>query len=66
VSLLVIGMFVITAAEIPQIINYQGKVTDVSGNPVADGSYTMRFRIYDQFVGGIPLWDSGNQTVSVA
>jgi hypothetical protein len=48
------------------MINYQGKVTDASGNPVSDGSYTMRFRIYDQFIGGTPLWDSGNQSVNLA
>jgi len=56
----------LASADIPQVISYQGKVTDTSGNPVADGSYTMRFRIYDAVTGGTLLWDSGARTVSVA
>jgi len=54
------------SGEIPELTSYQGKVTDLSGNPVADGSYSMRFRIYNVSTGGSPLWDSGIQTVSVA
>ncbi|MCU0612799.1 MAG: hypothetical protein MUE60_13555, partial [Candidatus Eisenbacteria bacterium] len=53
-------------AEIPQVISYQGKVTDGSGNPVADNTYTLRFRIYDAAAAGTMLWDSGNQNVAVA
>ena len=53
-------------AEIPQVISYQGKVTDSSGDAIADGTYTMRFRIYDAVTGGTMEWDSGNQTVSVS
>ena len=52
-------------AEIPQLVSYQGKVTDGSGTPVADGTYTMRFRIYDQLIGGTLLWDSTNLNVDV-
>ncbi|MBN1423775.1 hypothetical protein JXA88_04390, partial [Candidatus Fermentibacteria bacterium] len=52
-------------AEIPQVISYQGKVTDAAGTPVADGAYTMRFRIYDAVSAGTLLWDSGAQPVSV-
>ena len=53
-------------AEIPQVISYQGKVTDSVGNPVADNTYTMRFRIYDAVTGGSLLWDSGVRNVAVA
>jgi hypothetical protein len=53
-------------AEIPQVISYQGKVTDTSGNPVADGNYTMRFRIYDAVSAGTLKWDSGAQSVGVS
>jgi hypothetical protein len=56
----------LAGAEIPQMISYQGKVTDASGTPVADGSYTMRFRIYDAVSAGTLLWDSGAQPVTVA
>jgi hypothetical protein len=33
-------------AGINQQINYQGRLMDTSGNPVADGYYNIRFRIY--------------------
>ena len=33
-------------AAIPQRMNYQGKLTDASGNLVSDGSYDMRFKIW--------------------
>ena len=59
-------MFSTVSADIPNLISYQGKVTDLSGNPVADGSYSMRFRIYNVSTGGSSLWDSGVQMVSVA
>ncbi len=64
--LVVLFVLTIAAAEIPQVMGYQGRVTDNAGNPVADANYTMRFRIYDNAGGsGSPLWDSGNRTVSV-
>jgi hypothetical protein len=28
-------------------MNYQGRLTDLSGNPVADGNYVITFRLYD-------------------
>jgi len=53
-------------AEIPQVISYQGHVTDSGGTPVADGTYTMRFRIYDAATGGTLDWDSGNRSITVS
>jgi hypothetical protein len=53
-------------AEIPQVMGYQGRITDNTGNPVADGNYTMRFRIVTAPTGGIVVWDSGNQSVQVS
>jgi hypothetical protein len=52
--------------EIPELVGYQGRVTDNLGTPVADGTYTMRFRIYDQLVGGTLLWDSSNLSVQLS
>ena len=52
------------SAETPQIISFQGKVTE-SGSPVADGTYNMRFRIYNVPTGGSELWNSGVQSVPV-
>lgn len=66
VALVSIGLLLAASAmaEIPQYISYQGKITDASGTPVPDGSYTMRFRIYNDATGGSLLWDSGSQTVT--
>lgn len=64
VSTIVCLTWSVVSSEIPQIISYQGKITE-SGQPVADGSYTMRFRIYTAPSSGTLRWDSGNQTVQV-
>ncbi len=44
-------------AEIPHLINYQGKLTDTDGNPVSDGVHSITFRIYDAADGGNLLWE---------
>jgi hypothetical protein len=41
-------------AEVPQLVNYQGRLTD-GGSPVADGQYSVKFTIYDQ-IGGSVVW----------
>ena len=69
-SYCVIGVLLIVTlghvyADIPRIISYQGRVTD-GGTPVADGTYNMRFRIYDAATGGSILWNSGLQSVNIA
>ncbi len=53
-------------AEIPRVMGYQGRVTDNGGNPVADGSYNMRFRIYTAQSGGTLLWDSGTHSTTTS
>jgi hypothetical protein len=63
VAVLVCG---VASAEIPQVLGYQGRITDNSGVPVADGTYAMRFRIYDDETAGTLLWDSNDDTVAVA
>ncbi|MGH8004934.1 MAG: hypothetical protein ACRECJ_09460, partial [Limisphaerales bacterium] len=41
---------------VPQLINFQGILRDGSGNPVANGSYSVTFTIYTAPTGGINLW----------
>ena len=43
-------------AAFNQEINYQGKLMDVSGNPVSDGSYNVEFKLYTSPSGGSPIW----------
>lgn len=67
-SLLMAGAaMAISFSGAPQVINYQGKLTDVSGNPVADGAHSVRFIIWYDSTSTNPLniaWDSGPQSVT--
>ncbi|MES2985513.1 MAG: hypothetical protein V4686_00100 [Patescibacteria group bacterium] len=62
-TFLILGLFlmcftaysVVYAAFNPQI-NYQGKLTDASGNPVANGTYNIEFKLYTVSSGGSPIW----------
>lgn len=50
-----------SAAPAP-ILNYQAKVQSAAGESVADGTYTVRFRIYDALTGGNVLWEETHRT----
>ncbi len=61
----VIGLFGLLAlafttessnSQVPRTISYQGVLTDGTGNMVADGNYSLTFRLYDRPTGGNPLW----------
>jgi len=62
--LLILNSFFILAAQIPQTMGVQGKLTDSSGVNVS-GSFNMVFKIYNNVSGGTALYDSGTQAVSV-
>ncbi len=55
-----------TLLAAPSLISYQGRLSDPAGSPVADGSYQLRFRIYDSPSGGITLWDSQARSVQLS
>jgi len=48
-------------AEIPHLINYQGKLTDSNDSPL-NGSHNVTFRIYDAESGGSLLWQETHTT----
>jgi hypothetical protein len=52
-------------ADIPTFMSYQGLLRDGVGDPVADGAYSITFRLYDVEIGGTALWTE-TQTVTVA
>jgi len=52
-------------AEIPQLINYQGKLTDPDGVAVV-GTHSVEFAIYDAETGGTLLWSELHTTVAVS
>lgn len=42
--------------NIPQEINFQGVLKDVSGTVVSNGDYNLTFKIYNVETGGSALW----------
>jgi sulfatase modifying factor 1 len=52
------------AAQVPSLINYQGRLTDGSGSPVS-GNHTMAVRIYDAASGGNMTYEETIGTVAV-
>jgi len=66
-AILAIALIMMTASAgwgaVPRMISYQGKATDVSGNPVPDGDYQVRFFIYDHPTAGNSLWGEMSFTV---
>jgi hypothetical protein len=55
------------AAGINKVINYQGKVSSIGGSAVANGSYNIRFKIFDASANGNELWSESwtNSTTRV-
>jgi hypothetical protein len=51
-------------AEVPHMINYQGRIIDASGIPV-DGSYSITFKIYNDPTAGTILWSESHSAVAV-
>jgi mucin-6/19 len=43
---------------IPYAINFQGRLTDNNGNVLADGSYNIKFRIFNAATGGTNEWEA--------
>lgn len=50
---------------VPKMINFQGVLKKGSGQPVADGPYSVTFKIYDAAAGGNVLWTE-TQSVTTA
>lgn len=48
--------FTQAVAPVPQQINYQGKLTDATGKPLATADYTLTFKIYNAASGGALVW----------
>ncbi|HDM75542.1 MAG TPA: hypothetical protein ENG51_03625, partial [Deltaproteobacteria bacterium] len=49
------------ASAVPLLVNYQGKLSGISGPMV--GVVSMSFRIYDTPTGGTPLWEETHDEV---
>jgi len=51
-------------AAVPRLINYQGRLTDNSGNPL-NGSHSLTFRIFDAEAAGNLLWEETQTSVVI-
>jgi len=54
------------AAAVPPLVAYQGQVLTAGGSPVANGTYSFDFAIFDAEIGGSPLWNETQPAVSVS
>ena len=52
------------AQSVPPLINYQGRLTDPSGAPLANGNYSLEFRLWDSPTGTNLIWGQ-RQNVAV-
>ncbi len=46
--------------------SYQGRVTNPGGDPVPDGIYSVRIKMYNAPVAGFMFYDSGPESVNIA
>jgi hypothetical protein len=66
----VIGIFMIFIyckllyTAIPNQISYQGRLTDISGNPLS-GKYKFIFNIYSTITGGSSLWSETQDNIQI-
>jgi hypothetical protein len=67
-SFLVIGflsiMVLSTRAQIPELVNYQGLLSDSAGTPI-NGSVSMVFSIYADSSGGNAIWTETHNSIAV-
>lgn len=66
--IIVLALSITGLSAVPQVINYQGWLTDAMGDPIPDGNYQITFTIWNDESASAPtneLWTSGPQTVSV-
>lgn len=66
-SLLVLaltGLVATVSADVPSLMNYQGRLTDVAGNPVPDGAHDVTFKIYAAPDFNIEIWIESHTVVT--
>jgi hypothetical protein len=63
VVLLVLLTAMTVLADVPAMINYQGRLTDSGGAPLT-GAFPMTFSIYDEATGGVALWTETHTSVN--
>lgn len=69
--ILAVACFSLANADVntPPLINYQGRLTDALGAPLADGTHSLQFNIWRHATSSDPsqlLWSSGPVSVSTS
>ncbi|MCD4813763.1 hypothetical protein K8S19_08745 [bacterium] len=68
-TILILAVIWVTAgiafADIPNTLNYQGRLMDSAHQPVAKGNYSVTFRLYTAESGGTMVWEEA-QTVTAS
>lgn len=62
---LTLGLISAFAGAQPLMVNYQGRLSQVSGAVFPNGPADVRIRLFDAATGGTQVWDSGIQKVQV-
>ena len=65
-TIAVVALVSLATAEVPQMINYQGRLTDSATGDPYDGNATMIFSIWDDSSGGAKLWEETHPIVAVS
>jgi hypothetical protein len=65
ITILLLVFAALAFAQVPRIINYQGKLVDPGGVAI-DEPRNMTFRLYDRILGGSPLWVESHIGVDVS
>ncbi|RKY11830.1 MAG: hypothetical protein DRP82_07175, partial [Planctomycetota bacterium] len=55
----------VAMADVPKLINFQGRLTDKQTGQRVNGTVDITFRIYDVATGGTPLWEETHTGVQV-
>jgi hypothetical protein len=61
----VLALTSLATADVPQMINYQGYLTDENGDPPPNDDYLITFRIYDAPEDGNIVWEEIHPAVHV-
>lgn len=64
VAAVMLTMLPLVTADVPQMINYQGRLTDSAGEPL-DTTVSMEFAIYDDSTAGVVKWAEAHPSVTV-
>jgi len=51
-------------ADVPKTINYQGRLTDLSGNPVVDGTHSITVSLYNSVTATTASWSDNYATAT--